>query len=215
LYLISAFKYIFLPMSAAAYVFPVKRTPLSVARLLTIDPLYLEFEGPLANISFTKDDMEGYRFGISGFRYLLIPINRTYNIEVRSSMGKIILIRMHSFFGIGNKKIGKLFVQIRNKIHQAYFTDMSIHYANLLNSGLTYELAGATLTSEGVLLRQENQIIPWIRVGLKHYYQYCSIYDLADPQHMRSFDFWHDWNASLIYTVVEYKLRDDASRLYK
>jgi hypothetical protein len=203
-------------MREMIYSFMVKRTPLSASRLLTIDPLYLELEGPLANTRFTKDDIEGYRFGVTSYSWFyFIPLSRTYSIEIKNSYGKIMLIQMHSFFGFGIKKNRNLFTKIHEKIHFAYFADMAIHYAKLLDSGLTYELAGAMLSSEGVLIRKTKQIIPWIRIGLKPYYEYCSLYDLADPQHARSFDYWHDWNASLLYSVIDYKLRNDAALLYK
>jgi hypothetical protein len=198
-------------MTEAVHEFHVKRTPLSAARLLTIDPLYLELEGPLADIRFSKEDIEGFRFGVTRFRYRFIPVSRTYNIEIINSQGKIILIRMHSFFEIGYKKVQRLFIQIHKQIQQAYFNDMAIHYVRLLNGGLTYELAGAFLTNEGVLLKKDKQVIPWIRVGLASYYHSCSVYDMADPRHFRSFDYWHDWNASLLRAVIDYKIRSSNS----
>ncbi|HXB28511.1 MAG TPA: hypothetical protein VNW49_01770 [Puia sp.] len=198
-------------MTEAVHEFRIKRTPLSASRLLTIDPIYLELEGPLYDARFTKEDIEGFRFGVTRFTYKFIPVSRTYNIEIKNSEGKIILIRMHSFFEIGYKKVERLFIQIHKQIQLAYFNDMAIHYARLLKGGLTYELAGAFLTNEGVLLRKEKQVIPWIRVGLASYYHSCSVYDLADPQHFRSFDYWYEWNASLLRTVIDYKIRNGNS----
>jgi hypothetical protein len=192
-----------------ATVFQVKRSPLGTRRDLTIDPLYLEFEGPLANTRFTKEDIEAFRFGVSGFRYSFFTLNKSYNIEVKNSQGKIMLIRMHSIFGIGSKKIQRLFIKIHNQIQRSYFNDMAIHYVRLLKSGLTYELAGVMLTNEGILLRKDNAVVPWFRIGLKNYFQSCSIYDLGNPQHVRSFDYWHDWNASLLRAVVDYKIRSN------
>src|SRR5664279_4645411 len=81
-------------------VFRVKRTPLSASRLLTINSLFLEFEGPLADTRFSKEDIEGFRSGVTGFRFYMIPISRTYNIEIKGSQGKIISIRMHSFLSL-------------------------------------------------------------------------------------------------------------------
>ena len=198
-------------MTEAVHEFQVRRTPLSATRLLTVDPLYLELEGPLSNIRFTKEDIEGFRFGVTRFRYRFIPVSKSYNIEIKNSEGKIILIRMHSFFEIDNKKIQRLFIQIHKQIQLAYFNDMAIHYVRLLNGGLTYELAGAFLMKEGVLLKKEKQVIPWIRIGLASYFHSCSVYDLADPKHYRSFDYWHDWNASLLRSVIDYKIRSSGS----
>jgi hypothetical protein len=187
--------------------FSIKRGPFSASRVLTIDPEYLELKGPLANLRFTKDNIEGFRYGVRTFQYLIIPISRTYNIEITNSERKIMVIRMHSFFGFGKKKIENLFIQIYNQIQEAYFNDMAVHYVQLLDSGLGYDLAGAILTSEGIHIRKDKPLIPWIRIGLMSYYRSCSIYDLADPQHFRSFDYWHDWNASLLYAVVDFKLK--------
>ena len=52
-------------MSEGKQSYHVKRTPFGAPRLLTIAPLYLEMEGPLANTRFTKEDIEGLRFGVT------------------------------------------------------------------------------------------------------------------------------------------------------
>jgi hypothetical protein len=174
--------------------------------MVTVAPLYLEMEGPLANLRFTKEDIEGLRFGVTLFRYFFIPISKSYNIEIKSSQGKVITIRMHTLFGIGNHKIRSLFIGIHKQIQQTYFNDMAIHYVRLLKGGLTFELAGAFLTSEGVLIKKDKNLIPWLRTGLATRFHSCSIYDKADLRHFRSFDYWHDWNASLLRSVVDYKI---------
>jgi hypothetical protein len=186
--------------------FHIKRSPLSASRLLTIAPLQLEMEGPLGNTLFTKEDIEGLRFGVTLIRYYLIPISKTNNIEIKNSEGKIIPIRMHSLFGVGNRKNRNLFINIHKQIQQSYFNDMAIHYVRLLNGGLTFELAGAFLTSEGLLIKKDKPLIPWLRAGLATRFHSCSIYDTADLRHFRSFDYWHDWNASLLRSVVDYKI---------
>src|SRR5579862_1731939 len=170
-------------MSEGIHSFFVKRTLFGAPRQLIIAPLYLEMEGPLTSTLFTKDDIEGLRFGVTDFRYYLIPISKTYNIEIKSSQGKIILIRMHSLFGIGTQKNRNLFIQIHKQIQQSYFNDMAIHYVRLLNGGLTFELAGAFLTEEGVLIRKDKPLIPWSRTGLATRFHSCSLYDTADLRH--------------------------------
>src|SRR5258708_1723022 len=107
-------------MSEGIHSFHVKRTLFGAPRLLTIAPLYLEMEGPLAKTRFTKEDIEGLRFGATLIRYYLIPISKTYNIEIKSSQGKIILIRMHSLFGVGNRNNRNQFIQIHKQIQQSY-----------------------------------------------------------------------------------------------
>jgi hypothetical protein len=193
----------------------IKRGPLSASRLLTIDPLYIELEESLANFRFTKDDVEGFRYGVRYYHYYIIPISRTYNLEIRNDKGKIMLIRMHTFFGFGNKKIEKLFVDIYNQINKAFFNDMAVHYVQLLNGGLSYKLAGATLTHDGVILKKDSGLIPWLRVGISSHFRSCSIYDISDPQHYRSFDYWQDWNAALLHSVVNYKMKSITYELLK
>jgi hypothetical protein len=188
--------------------FLIKRGPLSASRLLTIDPLYIELEESFANIRFTKEDIEGFRYGVRYYHFYIIPFGRTYNIEIRDGQGKIMLIRMHTFFGINDKKIEKLFIDIYNKIHDAFFNDMAFHYAQLLNGGLNYNLAGALLTHEGVVLKKNGGLIPWLRIGLSSHHRSCSIYDISNPQLYRSFDYWQDWNASLLHSIVDYKMKN-------
>ncbi|MDP9041367.1 MAG: hypothetical protein M3N30_05250 [Bacteroidota bacterium] len=202
-------------MPEAIQKYEVRKTLFSSPRPLTIDPLFLEFEDPSGTIRFTKDDIEAFRFGRIVFTFLSITVGKAYSIEVKNSNGDVIVIRMHTLFGIRKKKIRSKFIEIYKAIHRTYFVDMGIHYVRLLNSGFTYELAGVLLNSEGVLLYPKKQLIPWNRVGLSVFSLSCSIYDLADPQHSRSFGYWDDWNASLLDTIVEYKLRHDASLFRK
>ena len=124
-------------------------------------------------------------------------------------------IRMHSFFGIGNKKIEKIFIKILDQIQEVYFNDMAIHYLQLLNSEMTYVLAGATLTKDGIIIKKDGKLIPWIRLGLTSYQRSCSIYDLEDQRHVRSFDYWHDWNAVILRSIVDYKMRSTTYELLK
>ncbi len=193
-------------MNEAIQSFHVKRTPFGASRLLTVAPLYLEMEGPLSHTRFTKEDIEGLRLGVTLISYFLIPISKTYNIEIKSSQGKIMLIRMHSIFGVGSRKNRNLFIQIHKQIQQYIFNDMAIHYVRLLNGGLTFELAGAFLTEEGVLIKKDKPLIPWSRTGLATRFHSCSVYDKADLRHFKSFDYWYDWNASLLRSVIDYKI---------
>jgi hypothetical protein len=165
-------------------------------------------EESLANIRFTKEDIEGFRYGVRYYHFYIIPFGRTYQIEIRDGKGKIMLIRMHTFFGINDTKIEKQFIDIYNKIHESFFNDMAFHYVQLLNGGLNYNLAGALFTYEGVVLKKDGPLIPWLRIGLSSHHRSCSIYDISNPQHYRSFDYWQDWNASLLHSIVEYKMKN-------
>jgi len=180
---------------------------MAASRQLTIDPLYLELEGPLANTRFTKEDIEGIRFGITQMNYFFIPLSRTYNIEIKNSHGKILKIRMFTLFTIGNKKLMDLYVQILDRIQEAYLDDLAMHYAQLIHGDLSYELSGALLTRDGVLIRKDKPQIPWKRIAVQSYNRSCMLYDTADPHHHRSFDYWHDWNATLLRAVVNYKIK--------
>jgi hypothetical protein len=202
-------------MSEPVYTHLVKRSPMAASRLLTIDPNYLELEGPLTNTRFTKEDIEGFRFGISQMSYLFIPFSRTYNLEIKNSQGKIMRIRMNSLFNIGNKGLSDLFTQIQDQIFEAYFKDMANHYAQLIHGNLSYELAGVLLTSEGVLIKKDKPPIPWNKIGLQSYYHSCAIYDITDPKQYRSFDYWHDWNAILLRAVVDFKLQGEINKIVR
>jgi hypothetical protein len=194
-------------MASTPTTYQIKKWPLTTSRFLVIDPLYMELEGPLTNQRFTKEDIEGFRFGITRFYLRLIPISKTYNIEIKNSQGKIMRIRMHSFFWIGDKRLRSQYIQVYKSVYKSYFEDMAIHYARLLIGGMTYELGGVFLTKEGVLIKKDKPLVPWMRIGLQSYFNSCSIYDLANPSQYRSFDYWHDWNATLLRAIVNFKLQ--------
>ena len=202
-------------MTETIHQFYIKRGLLRSTRLLTIDPLYIEMEGSISSISFPKEDIEGFRYSVSFLSFYFFRVSKTYTIELRNSKGKIMVIRMHSFFGIQKKQVEQLFIEIYNKIYDVYFNDMVAHYLQLLNSGLTYSLAGAMISNEGLVIKKDGHLIPWIRLGLTSYYQSCSLYDLSNASCFRSFDYCHDWNATVLRSIVEYKLQHATYELLK
>jgi len=179
-------------------------------RMLTIHPDYLALEDNDLNSSgatrIEKEHIEGFRFGIDWYRGRYIMIGRTYRIEVRDHQGRILGIRLHSIYGIHQKRLGNKFRQIYQALHKAYFNDLGLHYIRLVNDGLSFSLGGVTLTNVGI---EDPKIgaLPWNSIGLKPYHSYFALYDKAEPAKYHAFDYGFDWNAGLLYAVLNYILK--------
>ena len=190
-------------------IFSVRSTLFDRDRLLTIDPGYLSFDdkdlvsaGPT---SITKANIESFRFGIDWIRGYYFIIGRSYRIEVRDHEGCVIRIRLRSLYGVRAKKLGEKYKKIYKALHDAYFNDLGVHYVKLAGGGLAFTLAGVIIDPEGIIDPRMGKL-SWSSIGLKAYNTYFAIYDRVDPNKYRAFDYGIEWNAVLLYLVLDYIL---------
>jgi hypothetical protein len=190
--------------------FLIQTTIFDRKHLLTIHPDFISFDddalNPQAPATFSKTDIESIRYAIDSIRGRVFRIGRTYRIELRSSAGKIIRIRLRSIYGIRKKNLGKKYGDILRSLHQAYFNEMAAHYIRLLRNEISFTLAGLILTPDGVDDAKLGTL-PWLFVGMKSYFTYFAIYDMRDAGKYRSFDYGMDWNAAVLRAVVDFTLR--------
>lgn len=178
--------------------------------LLTIHTDFISFDNDALNpqtpTTFSKTDIESIRYAIDSVHGWIFRIGRTYRIELRSSTGKIIRIRLRSFYGIRRKSLGKKYGDILRAMHQTYFNEMAAHYVRLLGNELSFTLAGLLLSPDGVDDAKLGKL-PWSFVGMKSYFTYFAIYDMRDAGKYRSFDYGVDWNTAVLHAVVDFTLR--------
>ena len=190
--------------------FLIKSTLFDRDRLLTVHPDYLAFDdndlisaGPT---TIEKSDIESFRFGIDRIAGLYFVIGRTYRIEVRDHEGNTVKIRLRSIYGVRKKKLGTKYKKIYDALHSTYFNDLGLHYVRLVNDSLPFKLAGVTLTPEAIVDPKVGTL-SWNSIGLKAYTTYFAIYDKSHPKNYHAFDYGIEWNAVLLYSVLDFILR--------
>jgi hypothetical protein len=191
--------------------FPIKSTILARRRLLTVHPDCLSFDDKdLISAKPTcleKANIESFRFGVDWISGFYFTIGRTYRIEVRDHEGATVKILLRSIYGVRKKKLADKYRQIYNALHNAYFNDLGLHYIRLVNDRLPFHLAGVMITADGI---EDSKIgaLPWNSIGLRAYTSYFAIFDKSDPSKYHAFDYGIEWNAVLLYSVLEYILRE-------
>ena len=190
--------------------FLIRSTLFDRHRLLTVHPDYLAFDNndlvSAEPTSIEKQNIESFRFGIDRIRGLYFNIGRTYRIEVRDHEGNIIKIRLSSIYGIRSGKLAIKYKQVYEALHNTYFNDLGLHYASLVNDSLSFRLAGAILTPEGIA-DSKLGTLSWDSIGLKTYATYFVIYNKSEPNNYHAFDYGIDWNAVLLYSVLAFILK--------
>ena len=133
-------------------------------------------------------------------------IGRIYRIEVRDHLGRIMKYRFWSLYGVRNRKLSEKYSSILQSLYSEYFNEMAMHYVSLLENQLSFSLAGVGLSPEGIAdIRLRH--IPWNRIAVKTYYKYFALYDASNPSNYRTLEYGIDWNAAILYAVVQHMVR--------
>jgi hypothetical protein len=192
--------------------FMVRSTILDRPRLLVLDPEFIEFDDQdrisEASTRFLKTEIEGLRYGVKAIRGYRFRIGRIYCIDVRDISGRVIKIRLKSLYRVLRKLLGVKHQEITNALFRYYFHDMIRHYLRQFHDGLTIELLGVRLDSQGVLFEKNVGRISWDFLGTKRYWHYYTLYSEESPNNYRTFVFLNDWNAGVLRGLIELILKE-------
>lgn len=174
-------------------------------RELIINPDYIAFEDKdLITAQLTtikKAEIASFRYGIKWIKGYSFIIGRICCIDIRSNSNEIIKIRIKSVYGINKKAITEKFQQIAAALYDNFFDAVSLHYINQWEEGITIEISGVLFSEAGIQFSSKLSPIKWPDVGTKLYATYYAIFSKSDPDQYKAFEFLHDWNAGVVYSV--------------
>lgn len=191
--------------------FTVRSTILDRPRLLVIDPGYLTFDdqnlATAAPTRFLKEEINAVRYGVKSIDGYRFRIGRIYCIDIRDVSGRIIKIRLKSIYRVRIKSLEAKYNAIVKALFQHYFHAIIRDYLQQFNEGQSIELPDVELNQEGVLFDSKVGWIKWDFLGTKRYWHYYTLYSLEKPDQYKSFVFLEDWNAGILYGLIESILR--------
>lgn len=174
---------------------------------LVVDSEFLQF-GMLNSDSevlfmFSRQDIAAFRYGVKWIKGFEFTIGRVYCVDVKSTSGEIISVRLKSLYSINKDAIWQKYSQILEALSKYYFDDICRNAISKIEDGEEWRHETIIITKSGVHLPKRKMKLPWSDVGSKLYATYYAIYSKSKPDIYESFEFLEDWNTSVIYSITE------------
>lgn len=150
---------------------------------------------------FEKDEIAEFRYGVKWISGYQFTIGRTYCVDIKSSSGQTINLRLRSLYRINNKKLAEKFSQIVNALYDLHFDKLSRSCLEKFEDGQSFKILGITFSPEGILLDKKRAMISWQEVGTRSYSTYYAVYSKQNPAEHKTFKYLEDWNTGILYSV--------------
>ncbi|MES1249629.1 MAG: hypothetical protein ABUL46_03050 [Chitinophaga rupis] len=187
--------------------FTVKTSIFDRPRSLTLDPEYLEFDDNDQASSiptrFLKNNIEAFRYGVKGIRGYKFYIGRVYCIDIKSSSGQVIKIRLKSIYRIRRKLLAEKYVNIVHALFHYYFNAITRRNVELFRENGSLEILGVNINTDGVLFDKKVGRISWNFLGTKRYQRYYTLFSETDPNQYKAFVYLDQWNAAVLHSTIE------------
>lgn len=192
--------------------------------LLTINSEFIKFEFKKvfnsSIIEIDKNSISEYRFGIKWITGFEFVVGRFYHIHIKDKNNKIIKINLKSFYGIKKNEFHELYVQIIETLWKFYFLSITEDFFNKFNRGEEFNICGVNFSEKGLtikiagLIKDENVLIPWEKVGTSNFQTYFAIFSLDNASKLNStYIYSDDWNVGVLYSIVRALLSDKENKL--
>ena len=183
-------------------------------RKLIINPSFIEFEdNDLAigrNTKFDSEEIDSFRFGIKWINGYKFTIGRTYFIDIKSTTGKIIKLKLKSIYGIRKNELHHKYVTIVDKLIDFQFINIAKKYINQHRNAEDFTLLSIKFIEVGIQLKNK-KIISWEDLATKQYNNKYSLFSKNNNNCYIVFEYDTDWNTAVLYSVVEQILLDKKS----
>ncbi|WP_417369921.1 hypothetical protein [Flavobacterium beibuense] len=178
-------------------------------RQLIINNELIKFEDNRINKTFTtlpKEEIAEYRYGIHWYRYRFV-FGRKYNIEIKTTDGKILKIYFKSYLRYRLKDLHQQYCNILNALWDYHFEDMTEFYFSLLKQNIDFNVAGVRFSEKGLHIKN-NTFIEWEDIRTGSYQTYFIVYSQKNPAKTnRAYYYLEDWNVSVLYSVLRTTLK--------
>ena len=179
----------------------IKETVFNKKNNLVITPESIEYK----NACISKLELDEIRHGVKKFIVADgIYFGRIYCIDIKSHLGIVIRIRLHSAYGIRKKILYKKYKAIIDVLWENYLRDMAETFINCYKNKIDFDLLGVAFSQAGIQLTQQSDLIPWEEVGTKNYSSYYAIFSKENDDNYKTFDYLEDWNTGVLYYVSRY-----------
>jgi hypothetical protein len=196
-----------MPSQPQSISFTLRSTILDRPRQLTLCPEYLEFDdndlADAAPTRFLKSEIESLRYGIKGIRGYSFYIGRILIIDIRSTSGQVIKLRLKSLYRIRRKLLTDKYAEIVNALYKYYFHDMVRQYLKLFQDGQAFDILGVSVNADGVLFDNKVGRISWDFLAIRRYTTYYTLFSETNPNQYKALETMEHWNAGVLYSVIK------------
>ncbi len=183
----------------------LKDTLFNKKNTLVITPESIEFK----NAGLSKLDIDEIRHGVKKLIWFDgIYFGRKYCIDIKSHLGTVIRIRLHSAYGIRRKRLYKKYNIIVDALWENYMLDVAESFVKLYKNKIDFDLLGILFSQAGIQLTQQSDLIPWEDVGTKNYSRYFAIFSKENADNYKTFYYLEDWNTDILNYVSGYILKE-------
>jgi len=91
---------------------------------------------------------------------------------------------------------------------KASFNPWLFYYLAKFNEGEPFEIAQVIFQREGIIFDKKAGVVSWADLGTKAYHGYYALYSQQDPNTYKAFEYLHDWNTVILYSVSRQILKD-------
>lgn len=197
---------------SAPNVFSIKSSIFDRERKLVLDKELLTFDDkdrigiPPAKI--LKQEINAFRFGVRWIKGYMFVIGRVYCIDINSTLGEVIKIRLKSLYGINKEKLAQKYSKILTTLYDVYFDDLIRQYLQQYDDLKDFEILGTTFRQDGLIISPKAIHIAWDDVGIKSYQTYFTVFSKSDPTVFKAFEYLNDWNTGVLYSVTSVILKN-------
>jgi hypothetical protein len=182
----------------------IKSSVFDRERELVLDNEFLTFDNndriSVPPTKFLKEDITAFRFGVKWIKGYSFVIGRIYCVDIKSSAGEVVKIRLKSIYGVNKEKLHEKYATIIDLLYGNYFDDMIMNYLQQFSDSNDFQLPGISFRQDGVLINKNN-LITWEDLGTKSYSTYYAVFSKSDPTIYRAFEYLNDWNTAILYSV--------------
>ena|ERR1700733_14894724 len=187
--------------------FTLKSSIFDRPRELTLSSEFLEFDDndQISSIptKFLRKDIEGFRYGVKGIRGDRFYIGRIYYIDIKSSSGQVIKLRLKSIYRIRRKELGAKYVKIVESLFKYYFNNIARKYLQWFRDQRSFEILGVKFNAEGICFDDKIGVVPWEFLGTRSYRRYYALFSETDPDQYKAFEYLDQWNTYVLHSVTE------------
>ncbi|WP_276484613.1 hypothetical protein [Paraflavitalea pollutisoli] len=194
-------------------VFYVRSSAFDRARALTFEDDMIRFDDKdrigQTEPSIAWKDFDGVRMGVKWVKGYVFVIGRIYCIDIRSSKGEKIKIRLKSIYGINKDRIDGKFKDIVNALYDRILDEVITHQVQLVEKDGCAEIAGVQVTSKGVRWNK-GMVVSWNDLEIKAFTNYFAIFQKSIPGNYKALEYVDEWNCHVLYSVITLLLQHKA-----
>lgn len=196
-----------MPSPTESLTFTLRSSIFDRPRQLTICSGYLEFDdndrAGAPPTRFERSEIESLRYGAKAIRGSEFRIGRIYCIDIRSTSGQVIKLRLKSIYRIRLRQLESKYLEITTALYKYYFHDKVRQYIKLFEENKPFDILGVNIDAEGILFDDKVGRVSWDYLRTRRYWTYFTLFSDTDPGQYKAFEPLEHWNAGVLYGLIE------------